>query len=55
MPADILVEIIGVPTIPILADFDCCHTHPMLTMPIGRRIKLNSGKKEIVLKEQWIN
>ena len=55
MPADILVEIIGVPTIPILADFDCCHTHPMLTMPIGRRIKMNSGEREIALMEQWIN
>lgn len=53
--ADILVETIGDTKIPILADFDCCHTQPMLTMPIGCRIKLNSSKKEIVLKEQWIN
>lgn len=54
-PADILVETIGNTTIPILAEFDCCHTHPMLTMPIGRRIKMVSEKKEIVLMEQWID
>ena len=35
-PSDILLETIGQPSIPILTEFDCCHTHPMLTMPIGR-------------------
>lgn len=54
-PSDILVETIGNLTIPILADFDCCHTHPMLTMPIGRRIKMVAEKKEVVLIEQWID
>ncbi|SDO17745.1 Muramoyltetrapeptide carboxypeptidase LdcA (peptidoglycan recycling) [Psychrobacillus sp. OK028] len=53
-PADILVETIGNTSIPILADFDCCHTHPMLTMPIGCSVELNSNKKEITIMERWI-
>lgn len=53
-PYDILAETIGNTTIPILADFDCCHTHPMLTMPIGRTVKLDATNKEISIMEEWI-
>jgi len=53
-PSDILVETIGETSIPILADFDCCHTHPMLTMPIGRNVKLDATNKEVTIMEQWI-
>lgn len=53
-PYDILVETIGNTDIPILADFDCCHTHPMLTMPIGRNVKLDATNKEVSIMEQWI-
>ena len=34
-PYEILLEVLGDCQIPFLADFDCCHTHPMFTMPIG--------------------
>lgn len=34
-PHDILLEILTEPKIPILADYDCCHTHPMISLPIG--------------------
>ncbi len=54
-PYDILLETIGDQNIPILADFDCCHTHPMLTMPIGRKVKLDATNKEVTIMEQWIN
>ncbi|MCM3359856.1 S66 peptidase family protein [Psychrobacillus sp. MER TA 171] len=53
-PSDILLETIGDLNIPILVDFDCCHTHPMLTMPIGRQIKLDATSKEVTIMEQWI-
>lgn len=48
-PYEILLEVLGGRDIPILADFDCCHTHPMFTMPIGRRYLLDSKSKKIIL------
>ncbi|MDN7240723.1 LD-carboxypeptidase [Planococcus sp. N028] len=53
-PYEILLEVLGDRDIPILAEFDCSHTHPMLTMPIGRSIKMDATKKEVLLTEQWI-
>nr|WP_308778970.1 LD-carboxypeptidase [uncultured Blautia sp.] len=48
-PYEILLEVLGTPKIPILADFDCCHTHPMLTLPIGSEICLDAGAKSVTL------
>lgn len=50
-PYEILLEVLGTPNIPILADFDCCHTHPMLTMPIGCQFELNASAKRVTLLE----
>ena len=50
-PYEILLEVLGEPAIPILADFDCCHTHPMLTMPIGCQVSLNASEKTVTLLE----
>ncbi|WP_293935972.1 S66 peptidase family protein [Iodobacter sp.] len=46
-PQDILLEIIGTPTIPIIAEFDCSHTHPMLTMVIGSQIEIDANAKTV--------
>ena len=46
-PYDILLEVIGDLDVPILADFDCCHTHPIVTMPIGATIELNATQKTV--------
>ncbi|MBD8015507.1 S66 family peptidase [Planococcus wigleyi] len=53
-PYEILLEVLGDKDIPILADFDCAHTHPMLTLPIGRTITLNATEKTVQIMEQWI-
>lgn len=50
-PYEILLEVLGDTRLPILADFDCCHTHPMLTMPIGCQVAMDAGKKEVTLLE----
>ncbi len=50
-PLDVLLEVMGEPNIPILADFDCCHTHPMLTMPIGCEVLLDATNKCVTLLE----
>ena len=50
-PYEILLEVLGEPKIPILAQFDCCHTHPMLTMPIGCQVRLDSVNRQVTLLE----
>lgn len=50
-PCDILLEELGDRDIPVLAEFDCCHTHPMLTLPIGCEYELDAGNKSVTLLE----
>ena len=53
-PYEILLEVLGEPRVPILAEFDCCHTHPMLTMPIGCRVKLDADRQTVTITEPFI-
>lgn len=46
-PYEVLLEVMGDRDIPILAEFDCCHTHPMLTIPIGSIVKLDATNKKL--------
>lgn len=48
-PYEILKEVMGEVSFPVLAEFDCCHTHPMLTIPIGATVELNADEKEVRL------
>jgi muramoyltetrapeptide carboxypeptidase LdcA involved in peptidoglycan recycling len=50
-PYEILLEVMGDTTIPFIADFDCCHTHPMLTVPIGASIELDGTNGNISIIE----
>ena len=50
-PYEILLEVLGDCNIPFLAEFDCCHTHPMFTMPIGCEVELDATNKSIKLLE----
>jgi len=49
-PYQILMEVLGIPNIPILAEYDCCHTHPMITLPIGSIATLDAGKQNITIE-----
>lgn len=46
-PYEILKEVMGEVNFPVLAEFDCCHTHPMLTMPIGAVVELNADNQSV--------
>lgn len=48
-PYEVLLEVIGTPTFPILAEFDCGHAHPMLTVPIGGIVGLDATNKRVTL------
>ena len=46
---EVLMEVMGKPEIPVLAEFDCSHTKPMLTLPIGCIAELDSDKKQLTI------
>lgn len=48
-PADILLEVLDGRQLPILAEIDCCHTIPMLTLPIGGILRMDAEKQEIAI------
>lgn len=50
-PYEILNEVLDGCSVPFLADFDCCHTHPMFTMPIGCHVELDAENKKVTLLE----
>ncbi|MCF5852932.1 S66 family peptidase [Aeromonas veronii] len=52
-PLDILLEVLGEPNFPILAEFDCAHTHPMLTLPLGIEVALDLDRQQLTLLEPW--
>lgn len=53
-PYEILLEVLGDAKIPLLAEFDCCHTHPMFTMPIGCIVELDVENKTMTLLERGV-
>ena len=50
-PYEILVEVLGDQKLPFIAEFDCCHTHPILTLPIGCSVELNATEKKVTIIE----
>lgn len=52
-PYQILLEILDGQQIPFLAEFDCSHTHPMMTLPIGCQIELDATNQKISILSDW--
>lgn len=42
-------EVIGKVPFPILAQYDCAHTHPMITLPLGAQVELDATNQSITL------
>jgi muramoyltetrapeptide carboxypeptidase len=53
-PLDLLLEQLDGTDIPILAEFDTCHTHPMHPLAIGKQVKLDAGAKKVYCTENWL-
>lgn len=53
-PYEILIEVLGDRKLPFISDFDCCHTHPMMTLPIGCEIELNATDREVTIIKDWL-
>ncbi|WP_122096926.1 S66 peptidase family protein [Rahnella sp. Larv3_ips] len=54
-PFDILQEVLGGRSLPIVDGFDCCHTHPMLTLPLGVLLSINFDNRSVVIKEEYLS
>ena len=52
-PWEVLLEVMGLPCCPVLAEFDCCHTHPMLTLPLGVEAELDADGQ--TLTPYWVH
>ena len=52
-PYEILQEVMGDVDFPVLAEYDCSHTHPMITLPIGITAELNADTQTLSLLEAW--
>lgn len=46
-PIDILQEVLNDTTMPIIYNYDSCHTIPMLTTPLGARAIFNATKMKV--------
>jgi len=53
-PYEILQEVLNGQELPFLAEFDCCHTHPMFTLPIGLEIELDAANKKVSLLDECV-
>lgn len=53
-PLDLLIEQLDGLDIPILAEFDTCHTHPMHPLGIGKKVKLDADAKKVICIENWL-
>ncbi|MEG1524737.1 MAG: LD-carboxypeptidase [Clostridia bacterium] len=53
-PYEILLEVLGDAHFPILAEFDCGHTHPMLTLPIGCTAELDATNQTVALTSAFV-
>ena len=52
-PHQILQEVLAGREVPFLAEFDCSHTHPMFTLPIGVEVELDVDAKTVKILSDW--
>ncbi|KRM15004.1 microcin C7 immunity protein [Companilactobacillus nantensis DSM 16982] len=53
-PIDILLEILGQRQIPIIYDYDSCHTVPMMTTPLGNYAKFDAETMQVSFSQYSI-
>ncbi|WP_197058877.1 S66 peptidase family protein [Enterobacter sp. Bisph1] len=53
-PYEVLREVLDDTDLPIVDGFDCCHTHPMLTLPLGATLAIDFDNSTVTLVEPWL-
>ncbi|MDA8514143.1 S66 family peptidase [Citrobacter sp. Igbk 14] len=51
---EILREVLAGRNIPIVSDYDCSHTHPMMTLPLGVTAEIDFAAERIALVSPWL-
>lgn len=46
---DVMMEVIGKRNYPILAQYDCAHTHPMITLTMASQVTLDATKQQLTV------
>ncbi|MBM7578599.1 S66 family peptidase [Jeotgalibacillus terrae] len=54
-PLDLLMEQLDGRELPILAEFDISHTHPMHPIAIGKKVRLDATAQRVVCVEDWLD
>lgn len=52
-PIDLLLEQLDGKNLPILAEFDTCHTHPMHPIAIGKNVRVDTKMRKVWCIEEW--
>ena len=53
-PRAVLEEILGGQRLPIVSRFDCAHTHPMMTLPLGAQVEIDFQRGTLSLLGDWL-
>jgi muramoyltetrapeptide carboxypeptidase LdcA involved in peptidoglycan recycling len=51
---NILREVLAGRNIPVVSDYDCSHTHPMMTLPLGVSAEIDFTAERISLVSPWL-
>jgi len=54
-PIDVLLEVLDGQSLPIIDGFDCCHTHPMLTLPLGCQLQLDFDSQQVTIVSPYLS
>ncbi|MGC6388191.1 S66 family peptidase [Ewingella sp. S1.OA.A_B6] len=54
-PVDVLLEVLNGQEIPLVDGFDCCHTHPMLTLPLGANLAIDFSRQQVHITSQYLS
>lgn len=54
-PVDVLQEVLADNPLPLVDGFDCCHTHPMLTLPLGVPLCIDFDARTVAITEQYLS
>lgn len=53
-PYDVLREVLAGQPMPIVDGFDSCHTHPMLTLPLGATVNIDFEQQQVSVVGQYL-
>ena len=48
-PLDVLREVLAGQNLPMVSQFDCAHTHPMMTLPIGADLEIDFDQENLTV------